>query len=213
VFEQLQSGNRKRRNVAVVASLGAHCAFLGVLMWQHRPIFVSPSNVMLGAGGTSVSLVTLPATTSKGNHTPTSKALRAPVRKSKPSRVLEDPAPAALTAHAKADTQQSARAGTPYGSLLTGAGSGPEIRPALPTVFHDVRIPESELPPGVRGDVVVEITIDALGNITDKKVVKPLGYGLEERVLSALENWRFRPATKDGVAIASQQYVYFHFPS
>src|SRR5581483_11192293 len=107
----------------------------------------------------------------------------------------------------------SARAGTAYGSLLTGPGSGPEIRPALPTVFHDVHIRESELPPGVRGDVVVEITIDAFGNITDKKIVKPLGYGLEERVLAALENWRFRPATKDGVAIASQQYVYFHFPS
>jgi hypothetical protein len=26
-----------------------------------------------------------------------------------------------------------------------------------------------------------------------------------------LENWRFRPATRDGVAIPSKQDVYFHF--
>jgi hypothetical protein len=44
-------------------------------------------------------------------------------------------------------------------------------------------------------------------------VLRTVGYGIEEKVLAALENWRFKPATQDGVAIPSQQDVYFHFPS
>jgi hypothetical protein len=31
-------------------------------------------------------------------------------------------------------------------------------------------------------------------------------------VLEALENWRFRPATRNGIAIPSKQDVFYHFP-
>jgi protein TonB len=44
-------------------------------------------------------------------------------------------------------------------------------------------------------------------------VLKGLGHGIEEQVVAALRNWRFRPAMMDGRAIPSQQDVYFHFPS
>jgi TonB family protein len=65
----------------------------------------------------------------------------------------------------------------------------------------------------VIGDVVVEVTIDERGTVTATRVVQPLGYGLEDKVIAVLRNWRFMPATMDGVAIPSQQDVHFHFPS
>ena len=89
--------------------------------------------------------------------------------------------------------------------------NGPEIRPALPIVSLDPTVPQSELAGGIEGDVVVEITIDDQGNIVEKTVVKSLTASIDLRVLAALESWRFRPATKDGMAIPSKQDVFYHF--
>src|SRR5205085_9167669 len=105
------------------------------------------------------------------------------------------------------------RAGSPCSSLASGPVNGHDVRTALPDVFHDPVIRRSELPPGIEGNVMIEITIDVAGNITDMQVRQKLGFGVEEKVLAALQRWHFRPATMDGVAIASRQYVYFHIPT
>jgi protein TonB len=89
--------------------------------------------------------------------------------------------------------------------------SGYEARPAFPITFPDP--PRSDLPDGVNGDVVVEVTIDSQGNVAETKVLRSLGNGVDEKVLATLRNWRFTPATMNGVAIASRQDVHFHFPS
>jgi TonB family protein len=111
------------------------------------------------------------------------------------------------------DALQTARAGTPYGSLADGPTDGREIRPALPVAFVNPAVSRSELPPGVQGDVVVEVTIDARGNIVEKRILQRIGYGIDEKVLAALEGWRFTPATQDGVPIPSQHDIHFHFPN
>ena len=111
------------------------------------------------------------------------------------------------------DTLQAARAGTPYGSLAEGPTDGREIRPALPVTFVNPDVSRSELPPGVQGDVVVEVTIDARGNVVAKRILQRIGYGIDEKVLAALEGWRFTPATQDGVPIPSQHDIHFHFPN
>ena len=38
-----------------------------------------------------------------------------------------------------------------------------------------------------------------------------LGPALDGKVLAALENWHFHPATRDGVPIPSKQDVVYHF--
>ena len=40
-----------------------------------------------------------------------------------------------------------------------------------------------------------------------------IGYGIEQKVLAVLLHWRFRPAMRDGITIASQHLVHFHYPS
>jgi protein TonB len=103
-----------------------------------------------------------------------------------------------------------AAAGLPYGTLPGGPVYGDEIRPALPVTTADPIAYPWELP-AAGGRVVVEITIDERGDIVRKTVLESLGPKLDEKVLEALNNWHFQPATQNGVAIASKQDAIFHF--
>jgi protein TonB len=107
---------------------------------------------------------------------------------------------------------QGPRAGSPFGSLVEGSALGEEIKPALPIYGPQPEVASYELPTGLQGDVVVEITIDAQGTVVQTSLLRGLGHGLDEKVLAVLQNWRFHPATRDGVPIPSRQDVYFHFP-
>ena len=185
-----------------LASMLLHALIVGVLLYHARPIFVQPSSIAWGKGGTSTQIVYV---SRNGVESP---PLRPQLPVKKKSRTPEVKAPAPLPVEAEA-----ARAGSPLGSLAIGPSSGSEARPALPIIFPDPVVARSELPPDLNGDVIVEITIDERGYITDTKILQALGYGLEEKVLTALRSWRFHPATLDGVAIASRQDVHFHFPS
>jgi protein TonB len=64
-----------------------------------------------------------------------------------------------------------------------------------------------------QGDVVVEVTIDAKGIVTDTRLLQSLQQDVDEKVVATVREWRFRPATVNGVAIASRQDMHFHFPS
>jgi TonB family protein len=198
-----------------LASFAAHCAVILFLLRGPKPQFIQPTSVMAGLNGTSLAVVYLPSDVALGEHPAAEphQSLVAPVHRRKPPKIkIEETKTAkAEGEQAKGEEVRTTLAGSPYGSLGSGPTYGHEIRPALPSVFPDPVPPP--LPTGVHGDVVVQVTIDAQGNITDKKILKALGYGAEERVLAALEGWRFRPATQDGVPIPSQQYMYFHFPA
>ena len=61
--------------------------------------------------------------------------------------------------------------------------------------------------------MIVEVTIDVLGNVVEEKLLRGVGYGIDEKVIAALRERHFRPATRNGVAIPSKYDVYFHFPS
>jgi len=214
----LQPGAVKRWHWSLSASAAAHLLVVGLLLRQPAPVFVRPQAVMAGAGGTSVTALYLPydrrvhgdpAAEARVSFEPAVKS-RAPRRKrNQPQRR------AAFKAdkNQPGDTLQTARAGSPYGSAADGPTDGSEIRPALPVAFVNPEISRADLPPGVQGDVVIEVTIDARGNIVQKRILQRIGYGIDEKVLAALEGWRFTPATQDGVAIPSQHDIHFHFPN
>ena len=55
----------------------------------------------------------------------------------------------------------------------------------------------------IEGVVKLELTIDAAGHVVGVKVVKGLGYGLDDAAVAAAKQWTFQPATKCGKPVAS----------
>jgi TonB family protein len=62
-----------------------------------------------------------------------------------------------------------------------------------------------------QGTVVLQIVIDERGNPTNFKVVRPLGLGLDEKAIEAVQKWRFRPGMKEGKAVAVLATVEVNF--
>jgi protein TonB len=54
----------------------------------------------------------------------------------------------------------------------------------------------------LEGTVVVEAIVDRSGRVTDARVLKPLGMGLDASAVEAVRQWRFRPATLHGRPVA-----------
>jgi len=55
---------------------------------------------------------------------------------------------------------------------------------------------------GISGLVLVSLAVDAEGNPRAPAVTRGLGYGLDEKALEAVRQWRFRAALKDGMPVA-----------
>ena len=82
-----------------------------------------------------------------------------------------------------------------------------------PTIISRVepRYSEAALAAMVQGTVVLEAVIGADGVPKVVRVVRSLGYGLDESAIAALERWRFNPARKDGVAVNVSLNVEINF--
>lgn len=84
-----------------------------------------------------------------------------------------------------------------------------EHMPELPTgggtmgivaaIQKSVRYPSRALSNGVEGKIFVSFTVDQKGDVTDVKIVKGLGYGLDEETMRAIKNLpRFIPGKQNG---------------
>lgn len=213
--EQLAAIDRprqKRWTLSVMLSTLAHVAVLTTLAWPTLPVFLLPRFVARGAGGsstpTSIALF-LPADT-KIVSSAERPLLSLPVMTKQKSRPKAKQRTNLLE---ETKASNNAEAGSKTGTELDGPASGDEVIPALVQTFPDPRIPRSSIPSGVQGDVVVEITIDAAGNVIEERLLKGLGYGIDEKVIAAVRGWHFRPATRNGVPIPSKHDVLYHFPS
>lgn len=92
----------------------------------------------------------------------------------------------------------------------SGLGQG-NINIALQKFFPPPHPDLSTLPAGTAGDVIIDATIDAYGNITELKLVHGLSDPINNAVLATVRNWTYTPATRDGTPIASEQELLFHF--
>lgn len=195
MFEVPKPPNRRSR-IALFSSFAVHCVV--VFMWLHRPpAFIQPSSIAWGMHGTAEKITYFPPA-------PQSRA----AEKQHVLHFKQEKKPVPV-----APPVQSARAGSEEGSMFSGPATGREARPALPLIFPDPAIFPWQLPSGMQGEVVVEVTIDAQGTVTDTRVLQSLKQDIDEKVIATVRNWRFRPATVDGLPISSRQDVHFHFPS
>ena len=226
MFTPAQSAGR-RSPVAVTCSIATHGLLLLWLLHPPSPKVVAPAFVVNGDHGTQIAHLywpgqrtllvndTAPGTSDSSAHqhlnahlawkphSKTAKSARRDVPRPKLGADAETAAPG--------QAAEARPAGSPLGTVLEGPLTGEEVRPALPIVSPDPTVATAELA-GLQGDVVVEVTIDEKGNIVQKVVIQSLAPAVDGKVLEALENWRFRPATRNGVAIPSKQDVFYHFP-
>jgi TonB family protein len=52
-----------------------------------------------------------------------------------------------------------------------------------------------------QGTVVLSIVVDTQGNVTDCRVARPLGLGLDEKATETVRTWKFKPGMRNGVPV------------
>ncbi len=62
-----------------------------------------------------------------------------------------------------------------------------------------------------QGTELLWIVVDAQGNVTDCRVVKPLGLGLDEKAVDTVKTWRFKPAMRNGTPVPVRVMVQVSF--
>jgi TonB family protein len=62
-----------------------------------------------------------------------------------------------------------------------------------------------------QGTVVLAIVVDETGKVTNVRVLRPLGMGLDEKAIEAVTKWRFRPGYKDGKPVPVMANVEVNF--
>jgi periplasmic protein TonB len=135
------------------------------------------------------------------------------VRKHAPAVARESrlalPAKPMPTAAPPSETATSSHAATSASS--NDALGSEDIQIALTTYSPSPKPDLSRLPHGAQGEVVVDVTIDPTGQVADLQILATLGYGIDDAVSQTVRTWRFTPATRDGVAVASVQELHFHY--
>jgi TonB family protein len=62
-----------------------------------------------------------------------------------------------------------------------------------------------------RGPVILALSLDAQGNVTDAKIGRSAGRGDDDQIVDTVKNWRFTPAMRNGTPVASRVSVELTF--
>ena len=208
---------REQQGLSAIVSSLIHITVLAALLWStsgvvemataphERLVFLAGPGPGGGGGGggrapkTPVTRIEKPKPTASQSFEPEPEPL--------PSRALVSPV--VLTAgDAKPTAPEADGSGPGKGPGVDdgtggGAGGGP-YRPGSgiepPRLLREVKAQYTEdaRKRGITGGVLLEIVIRSDGTVGDVKVLRGLGYGLEDRAISAVRNWRFAPARRLG---------------
>jgi TonB family protein len=98
---------------------------------------------------------------------------------------------------------------TPEGGDVFSVGGGV----APPTCIYCPDPPYSKEARNAKlsGAVVLQVVVDATGNVRDAKVVQSLGLGLDEKAIETIRTWRFKPAMRNGSPVNVRMLVKVDF--
>jgi protein TonB len=173
----------------MIASALLHLALLAVLLYV-RPLHVQPTRYPGTEHGTKISLTYSPGGAPKPVPPPITKVN---------SRLKQAPILVAPPSVDRASAQ---------GGDARGAGN---VTVALATFFPNPKPDLTQLPHGTRGDVIIDVVIDEQGKIVKTQIAQSMGHAIDETVLATIETWTFKPATKDGIPVPSEQEILFHY--
>ncbi len=207
-----QPETRRMSPASFAVSLALHALVLCALLYRPEPKLLQPHSSLRGDGGSGRSAIRLVAPGYSGIESPVTAKARSDNKTYLTRKPKSHPTPEAQAATANKPLKPG-MPGFILGSLASGLADDHDVRVALPVVAPDPPITRAKLPDWLRGDVIVEVTIDEHGQVVKTVVLASVGFGLEDTIVDTLKQWRFSPATIDGIAVASRQDVYFHFPS
>lgn len=96
-----------------------------------------------------------------------------------------------------------------HGSIVLESKSAPEDK--LPTVRKSVKPELSDELKNITGVVVLQANLSESGSVESVRIESSTHSELEAPAEIALENWSFKPAVKDGQAVASRILIPFRF--
>jgi TonB family protein len=93
-----------------------------------------------------------------------------------------------------------------------GSGSDAEdMRPAFPVFSPRPPVTDRALLPSTEKKIVVDVNLDASGDVVSESLVKGIGNRLDQIVLDIVKTWRFQPATINGKPVPTQAELIFPF--
>ena len=96
------------------------------------------------------------------------------------------------------------------GGSIYRAGIGGVSNP-IPIVTPDAEFSDEARRNKYQGVCIISVIVDSRGYTQDPRVIRSLGMGLDEKALTAVERYRFKPALKDGKAVAVMVDVEVNF--
>jgi TonB family protein len=110
---------------------------------------------------------------------------------------------------------RAAAAATTHPVQETGTVEDDKLKPGVsaPTLIakHEPMYTETARLMHIQGSALLSVIIDAQGTPGHFRLKNGLGYGLDEEAATTVSTWRFRPATKDGVAVAVRADILVNF--
>ena len=198
---------QRRTPTHIIGSVTVHLLVLAALIHHNKP-WVAPIRLPGTEHGSNLILAYLPGRAPAQSDTASPKTVpqlaetkspvpRQPKAKTKPTTVSPN-----------TNSPVSAQPDSFAGADALGSGN---VDIALASFFPTPKPDLSALPSGTKGDVILDIVIDATGKISDLKITSGLGHGIDEAVVATVQQWTFHPATRNGEPVASEQELHFHY--
>ncbi len=205
---------QRRSRPAVLISVAAHGALFAsllVLSARAKLHVVQPGNqkIFAGiqvAGGSHATRLTLPPalTTVEAR-----KPAKEPPDAKKPAAPIHHVPPVKSAGGTAAAAHQTSNGS---GDAAQGDGSDAQnADPAFPVFAPKPPVTDRKLLPDSQREIVVDVNVNAAGEVTAASLVKSMGNVLDQIVLDTVKTWRFHPATVNGSPVASQAELIFPF--
>jgi len=211
---------REEQGLSAVASSLIHAVMLAAIIWSTSgavKMAATPHDRLVflagpgpgGGGGGGGRAPKVPVTRIQKPKPAASQSF-APEPEPLPSRALVSPV-ALVSGDEQPSAPEADGSGPGVGPGVDdgtggGVGGGP-YRPGSgiepPRLLREVKAQYTEdaRKRGITGGVVLEIVIKSDGSVGDVKVLRGLGFGLEDRAVAAVRNWRFAPARRLGTPV------------
>jgi TonB family protein len=203
----------RRVTRALFFSLALHSAFFAcVFLFGTRPSIrvVEPVKTQLVAqltfsGGSHAIRIELPVSQFAA-HT------HEPVPKAEAAKKTDIPMQVPPVKQSGGGSTRAPHHGDGSSTAMTGNGSdAQDIHPAFPVFSPHPPVNDRSLLPSSEQKIVVDVSVDAFGQVVSENLVKGLGNKLDKIVLETVKTWRFQPATLNGKPVATEAELIFPF--